>query len=330
MSIKSKNKSSEISMSMNNLGMAMEKLAIIRWINVPFQAIISLFIIIIQIPNIIEGFYYFNFELIWIPIVFGILYGFISFSTLLRFMQYLLNLWNLGKSLENPLIRKASIYQLIQIGFYGITIIFSIFLGSLVLVPIYQFYYNRPIVMIAENYMYYPYPSFNEIVIAIVSLLILIFIVVMKVFNILSIVSIDNWAERQKFKNISDENIHHLSAGTKLMKTAVFLKIVNNLFGSIFYNIGLAKAGQGFKRYSYQIVIDNNENISHLIPSPEIQRIKKNQEPIINPSQFHNSIQDNIKNEKFIKFCSYCGVNRANNHAQYCFNCGSEYLLQIN
>ena len=44
-------------MSMNNLGMAMEKLAIIRWINVPFQAIISLFIMIIQIPNITEGFY---------------------------------------------------------------------------------------------------------------------------------------------------------------------------------------------------------------------------------------------------------------------------------
>ncbi len=330
MSIKSKNKSSEISMSMNNLGMAMEKLAIIRWINVPFQAIISLFIIIIQIPNIIEGFYYLNFELIWIPIVFGILYVFISFSTLLRFMQYLMNLWNLGKNLENPLIRKASIYQLIQIGFYGITIVFSIFLGSLVLIPLYQFYYNRPVIMYSMYDRYYPYPDFNIIAIAIVSLLVLIFIVIMKVFNILSIVSIDNWAERQKLKHILNDNIHHLNAGTKLMKISVFLNLVNNLFGSIFYNIGLAKAGQGFKKYSYQFVMDNDENFAPLIPSPEIQTIKNNQEPMIIPSQFHNSIQDNIKNEKFIKFCSYCGVNRANNHAQYCFNCGSEYLIQIN
>ena len=111
MSIKSENKNSEISMNMNNFGMAMEKLAIIRWINVPFQAIISLFIILFQIPNINRRFDYFDYELIWIPLVFGILYVFVSLSTFLRFLQYLVNLWSLGKNLKNPLMRVLHLFS---------------------------------------------------------------------------------------------------------------------------------------------------------------------------------------------------------------------------
>ena len=331
MLIKSENKNSEISVNMNNLGMAMEKLAIIRWINVPFQAIISLFVIFLKFSYFFENFRYANYylyEVFWIPLIFGILYVFVSFSTLLRFMQYLLNLWNLGKSLQNSLIKKASIYQLIRIGLYGFIIILSVFLGFLILIPYYQFFSYKPEIAHIPEYTRYPNPNFNFFIIIIVSLLILFFIVVMKVLNILSIVLIDNWADRLKLKNSSNEKILQLSSGTNLMKIALFLELVNNLFGSIFFNIGLAKASQGFKKYSYQFVIDSDENNPRLIPSPKIQTIKNYPELMKIPPQLHNSIQGDIKNEIYVKFCSYCGVVRSNNHARYCFNCGSEYLEQ--
>ncbi|QEE14203.1 hypothetical protein DSAG12_00013 [Promethearchaeum syntrophicum] len=249
---------SEIPSNMNNLGMAMEKLAIIRWITVPFNAIISLFLILIQIPNIIGSFDYFDISLIWIPIVFGILYIFVSFSTLLRFVQFTLNLWNLGKNQQNALIKRASIYQLIRIGLLGFVIGLSIFLGAIVLIPLYQYFSYRPVYLYEMSYR--AYPDFNVIAIAILSLLLLILIVVMKVFNILSIVSIDNWAERRKLEYISNESIHQLRSGTNLMKTAVFLELVNILFGSIFFNIGLFKAGQGFKKFSYRYPVERDKN----------------------------------------------------------------------
>jgi hypothetical protein len=324
MSTRSKTKNSEISANMNNLGMVMEKLAIIRWINVPFQAIISLFIILLQIPNIIGSFDYFDYELIWIPIVFGILYVFISFSTLLRFFQYLLNLWNLGKSLENSLIKKASIYQLIRIGLYGVNFILSVIIGILILIPLMQprnYYFS-----IGISY-YVPPPNYNLIAIAILSLVILCLIVVMKIFNTLSTVLIDNWVNRQKIKDASNEIILQLSEGTNLMKMAVFLELVNMLFGSIFYNIGLAKASQGFKKYSYQW-LNNSDETTSLITSPKIQILEDKQEPMKIPPQTRNPIQTSIKNERYIKFCSFCGINRTNNEARYCFNCGSEYLRQ--
>ena len=167
----------------------------------------------------------------------------------------------------------------------------------------------------------------DKIAIAVLSLVILCSIVVMKIFNTLSTVLIDNWVNRQKIEKSSNEIIYQLSEGTNLMKIAVFLELVNILFGSIFYNIGLAKASQGFKKYSYQWMTNNDETTS-LITAPKIQIIEDKQEALKIPSQTHNSIQANRNNEKEIKFCSFCGIIRANNDARYCYNCGSEYLRQ--
>jgi hypothetical protein len=149
----------------------------------------------------------------------------------------------------------------------------------------------------------------------------------MKIFNTLSTVLIDNWVNRQKIKDASNEIILQLSEGTNLMKMAVFLELVNMLFGSIFYNIGLAKASQGFKKYSYQW-LNNSDETTSLITSPKIQILEDKQEPMKIPPQTRNPIQTSIKNERYIKFCSFCGINRTNNEARYCFNCGSEYLRQ--
>ncbi|MHA1584351.1 MAG: hypothetical protein ACTSWL_03795 [Promethearchaeota archaeon] len=296
------------------LGVVMENLTIIRWIFAPIQAIMSL-INTVAFSGILGmlGIYinlfptfdsrdFYDFDLIWIPISFGALYIILNFSMFIKYIQFSMNLWNLAKKICSRLLKKAAIYQVIQIILSGLIILDSLGLGILLLFPNdpYSDYKIR-----SDQYgMSYYDPKYNIAGIIILGLIFLILFVCIKIIKILSMLSLDNWAQREKIRNSNDEYLHELSEGTNLMKLSVFLELVSNLFGYLLFNIGLLKAARGFKEFSCQ----SNENIALIARDKnpiEIQDNSSLQTRDKNPVQTRDN--SSLQTRELIKYCPYCG-----------------------